>query len=191
MRYFQKFPTLNYRTTEIQNGLPQEIFRTVPNMTVRLQSVLNLGGYEWYKIQDRDRPDLLAAQWYDSSEYAWVVMLSNNMRDLYDWPMTNLEFHDYMAKKYQTYDENGVGQNNGVEQSQITIHQYLWINSDTGQELVVDEIFYAALSSYERRQMSVYNYEEQLNDKRRDIKRLFPDTFRLLLQQFQELTGGM
>jgi len=191
MRYFQKFPTLNYRTTEIQNGLPQEIFRTVPNMTVRLQSVLNLGGYEWYKIQDRDRPDLLAAQWYDSSEYAWVVMLSNNMRDLYDWPMTNLEFHDYMAKKYQTYDENGVGQNNGVEQSQITIHQYLWINSDTGQELVVDEIFYAALSSYERRQMSVYNYEEQLNDKRRDIKRLFPDTFRLLLRQFQELTGGI
>ena len=121
MRYFQYFPTLNYRTTEIQNGLPQEIIRAVPNMLVRLQSTIDFGAYDWYKIQDRDRPDLLGAQWYGDSQYAWVVLLTNNMRDLYDWPMTNLEFHDYMAQKY----ESVAGARDGVEQSQNTIYQYL------------------------------------------------------------------
>ena len=91
MRYFQKFPTVNYQTTEIENGLPHAMNRTVPNMSVRLQSTLELGGYEWYKIQDRDRADLLSAQWYGDSQYSWVILLSNNMRDLYDWPMTNLD----------------------------------------------------------------------------------------------------
>lgn len=187
MRYFQQFPTLNYRSIEVQNGLPREVIRTVPNMLVRLQSTVELGAYEWYKVQDRDRPDLLAAQWYDDSQYAWVVMLSNNMRDMYDWPMTNLEFHDYMAKKYET----DPGLLDGIAESQNSVYQYLWKNPDTEQDLVVDATLYATLESDRRSQVSIYEYEEKLNDKRRDIKRLFPDTFQLLLRQFQQLTSGV
>lgn len=187
MRYFQNFPTVNYRTIEIQNGLPQEVIRSVPNMLVRLQSSVDLGAYEWYKIQDRDRPDLLAAQWYNDSQYAWVVMLSNNMRDLHDWPMTNLEFHDYMAKKY----ESGVGLLDGVAESQERIYQYLWKNPDTNQELVIDATLYATTAANVRRQVSVYEHEEELNNRRRDIKRLLPETFQLLLRQFDQLMGGV
>lgn len=267
MRYFQYFPTLTYRTTEIQNGLPQEIVRSVPNMTVRLQSIAELGAYEWYQIQDRDRADTLAAQWYGSSKYAWVVMLSNNMRDLYDWPMTNLEFYDYMNKKYLNYVVSSVsiadgGQNyqiddvvivngataiqailkvttvavggvatsveildrgsyapdnlpvienntattftgNGtglkvnltlidkIPATQLMVHQYLWNNSDTGQQLVVDATLYATLDFNNRSQISVYDYENSLNDKRRDIKRLLPDTFQSFLRQFEQLMGSL
>lgn len=187
MRYFQYFPKLTYRTTEIQNGLPQEILRTVPNMTVRLQSIAELGAYEWYQIQDRDRADILAAQWYGDSRYSWVVMLSNNMRDLYDWPLTNLEFHDYIAKKYESVPNLG----DGVDQSQNVVYQYVWNNPDTGQELVIDEALYTITPSNERRQVSVYEYENKLNDARRDIKRLLPDTFQSFLRQFEQLMGTM
>ena len=187
MRYFQNFPPINYTTTEIQNGLPQQIVRAVPNMTVRLQSVIDLGGYEWYKIQDRDCPDLLSAHWYGSSRYAWVIMLSNNMRDLYDWPLTNLEFHDYMARKY----ESVAGLLDGVEQSQNTTFQYLWTNPNTHQELIIDATLYAEKPSNERRVISVYDYETILNDQRRDIKQLYPETFQALLEQFKKLMGGL
>lgn len=200
MRYFQKFPTINYQTTEIENGVSRGLTRIVPNMTVRLQSTIEMGAYEWYKIQDRDRPDLLAAEWYGSSQYAWVILLSNDMRDLYDWPMSNLEFHDYIAKKYQTFDEEGIGQNDGVAESQNTIYQYLWNNPDTNQELVIDLHWYQennpdaippAIPAYQKRSVSVYAYETQLNDKRRDIKRLYPETFQRLLRQFEQVTGGV
>jgi hypothetical protein len=187
MRYFQNFPTLAYRANEIQNGLSQEVIRSVPNMTVRLQSIAELGAYEWYRIQDRDRADTLAAQWYGSSQYSWVVMLSNNMRDLYDWPMTNLEFHDYIVKKY----ESATGVGDGTQQSQDTVYQYLWINADTGQELVVDATLYAEIPLLQRRQISVYDHESNLNDRRRDIKRLLPDTFQSFLRQFQQLMGSL
>ena len=187
MRYFQKFPTINYQTIEIENGLPRTMNRIVPNMLVRLQSTIELGAYEWYKIQDRDRADLLAAQWYGDSQYAWVILLSNNMRDLYDWPMTNLEFHDYMAQKY----ESAVNMGDGVEQSQTTVYQYLWKNPNTAQELVVDAVLYGTLPLDQKRTVSVYEYESLLNDQHRDIKRLFPETFQQLLRQFEQVMGGV
>lgn len=187
MRYFQYFPKLDYRTTEIRDGLPQEILRNVPNMTVRLQSVSELGAYEWYTIQDRDRADLLAAQWYGDTRYSWVVMLSNNMRDLYDWPMSTVEFHNYMAKKYETEP----GANDGVQISRETVYQYLWVHPDTKQKLVVDETYWNTLSSTNKQQVSVYEYEDQLNDARRQIKRLFPATFQSFLQQFETLMGSL
>lgn len=198
MQYFTKFPTVNYRAVEIQDGLPQEIIRNVPNMTARLQSAIDAGAYDWYKVQDRDRPDLLAAQWYGASRYVWVILLSNNMRDLYDWPMTNLEFHDYMAKKYQTY-EDGVGQNNGVTESQDTPYQYLWSNPATGQELIIDQHWYnetdpeaypPPIPFDQKREISVYDYESLLNDQRRDIKQLYPQTFQNLLRQFDQVLAG-
>lgn len=156
-------------------------------MTVQLRSTVELGAYEWYKIQDRDRADILAAQWYGDSRYSWVVMLSNNMRDLYDWPLTNREFYDYMAKKYESCNECA----DGNEQSQDAIYQYVWKNPDTGQDLIIDSTLYAATPSDQRRQISVYDYETELNDARRDIKRLLPTTFQSFLRQFQQLMGSL
>lgn len=105
MRYFRSFPTISYSTPEIINGTLQEIVRNVPNMSVQISSTFEPGSFTWHVIQERDRPDTLAAKWYNSSRYAWVVMLSNNMRDLYDWPMTETEFAEFINTKYSTYSE--------------------------------------------------------------------------------------
>ena len=101
--------------------------------------------------------------------------------------MTNLEFHDYIAQKY----ESASGAGDGVEQSQTTIYQYLWKNPNTAQELVVDAVLYGTLPLNQKRTVSVYEYESLLNDQRRDIKRLFPETFQRLLRQFEQVIGGV
>lgn len=181
MRYFQKFPLVDVETTEVIDGLPQHFIRSVPNMTIRFKVDYTAGDYEWYTITDRDRADTLAAQWYGSSEYTWAVLLSNDMKDLYDWPMDTLQFYRYMSRKY----ESSVGSLDGVVQSQNTIYQYLWTDTETGQELVVDAAFYADLTNVgARRQVSVYDYENQLNDSRRRIKRLTLPTFQAFVDQF-------
>jgi hypothetical protein len=183
MRYFQNFPAVKYHTTEIINGVAQEFVRTVPNMALQFLVDFEAGSYETYIIQDRDRPDTLAAQWYGSSEYAWVVMLSNGMKDLYDWPMSEVQFYNYMNMKY----ESAPGANNGVTASNSQVYQYLWRETTTNQEFVVDEELYNNQMPSTRRTISIFDYETSLNDQRRAIKRLSLPTFQQFVSQFNAL----
>lgn len=184
MRYFQNFPTVDYHTTEIINGLEQKFVRTVPNMSLQFVVDYEAGSYEAYLIQDRDRPDTLAAQWYGSSEYTWVIMLSNGMKDFYDWPMTEVQFYDYMNKKY----ESVLGAKDGSVVSRTQIYQYLWQDPTTNQELVVDETFYNDEEiAGARRTVTVFDNEASLNNQRRAIKRLTLPTFQQFVSQFNDL----
>ncbi len=138
MDFFQRFPTVNYIMTE--GGV--SINRTVPNMTVALDMVLSDEegtSFSFYRIKDRDRPDTVAAQFYGSSRYAWIILLANKMRDWYDWPLTDEEFYHYMARKY----ESVVGLKDGITQAKDTVHERLWLRPD-GQRLIIDHAQYLA-----------------------------------------------
>lgn len=185
MKYFQNFPAVPYTLTETINGFPQELTRVVPNMTIRFDTTYQLGDYEWYRIEDRDRPDTLAAQWYGSTRYTWVVMLSNNLRDMYDWPMTSLEFYDYMNRKYETTE----GARDGFTESQNTIYQYRWTDPVTKQEIIVDETLYITKPANQRREFTIYDYETEQNDIKRDIRRLNDLSFSSFVRQFNQLMG--
>lgn len=185
MRYFQSFPIATYHTSEVVNGRTQRFIRSVPNMTLQFQVQYQNGSYTWYTIQDRDRPDTVAAQWYGSSQYTWVVLLSNGMKDIYDWPMSTLQFYDYMNEKYET----AVGLNDGVAASRVTPYAYLWCDPVSNEELVVDEVFYNTEPSGLRRIQYLYEYEDELNNQRRRIKQLSVETFRSFVLQFQQLVS--
>lgn len=126
MRYFQKFPTFPYSLTEyVQGASAQKIVRVVPNMTVKLKMDIFAAPnieYFTYRIEDKDRVDTIAAQMYGSTEYAWLILLANNMRDWYDWPLTELEFNEYIREKY----ESSSGMGDGLERSAVLISAYRW-----------------------------------------------------------------
>ena len=57
--------------------------------------------YDPYDIQEGERPDILAHQFYNSSKFAWVIMVTNEIHDLYeDWPRTERELKNMINKKY-------------------------------------------------------------------------------------------
>lgn len=126
MRYFQNFPKINYTLSEYGNSaIPEKVVRNIPNMTVKLQldAFQNQSlRFETYRTKDRDRPDTVSAAMYGTTEYSWIVLLANNMRDWYDWPLNEQEFYNYMNKKY----ESSLGANDGLEQSNKKIASYKW-----------------------------------------------------------------
>ena len=186
MKFFQRFPTLQYRTTEVGSNSEVQLTRTVPNMTVSLK--LTIGDDEgtsfwFYRVKDRDRPDTVSAQFYGSSEYAWVILLANKMQDWYDWPLTDHEFAAYINRKYESVP----GLNDGIVRSKRMIHQRLWLLPD-GQKLALDEPGYLAKiaegalivvgeSAFDPSlnrdgvcEVSVYTKEYEDNDSRRLIR---------------------
>lgn len=193
MRYFSLFPTIPYAMTEVEADTRRLVTRRVPNMTVTLkfreilESIPSLP-YEIYRIQETERPDTLAAKMYGSSEYAWIILLANKMRDWYDWPLTSLEFDTYMNRKY----ESAPGTNDGVVRAQNLVdgmrlpdtQYYQLIN---GQRYYVNEETYMTLSLSDRGMVSVYDQELADNDARREIRILNASVVTSVVNQLNTL----
>lgn len=178
MNYFSIFPTLNYTLAETSADGTLAFTRPVPNMTARVR-LENFAvdtervPYQTYRVLNGERPDVVAAKFYGSSEFIWLILLANNMRDWYDWPMGNLEFENYIAKKY----ESTPGALDGVSRSQNEVNplpdtQYLRQIGD--QEYFVNRETYLGLPPAQRRMITVYAQEEQDNVRRQEIRLITP-----------------
>jgi len=55
-----------------------------------------------YTIKDDDKAEDIAFYYYGSTDYTWLVYLSNNTLDPYhDWPLSEQNFHEYLIQKYK------------------------------------------------------------------------------------------
>lgn len=193
MRYFSKFPKIAYTLTESESGVPRAISRTVPNMTVSVQlntltDLVQTLPFFTYRIQESERPDTLAVKMYGSSEYVWMIYLANNMRDWFDWPLTDREFERYMNKKY----ESASGQLDGLSRSQLTtlgqrLSETQYYQVINGTRYFVNETTYELLPSDDNRGLlTVYAQETAANEKKRTIRIPRYEVIASIIDQFDK-----
>lgn len=93
--YFSYFPSILYGNTAVTNVIAKIRFD---------QSVAkNLAVFYPYTIEQGERAEQIAAFYYGSPEYDWVVYLSNGIVDPYhDWYMSEEEFNNFLKVKYGT-----------------------------------------------------------------------------------------
>ena len=107
--YFKQVPNFEYvnrskGSTDISNYI------TVKNLfkrgRIRPDIFGNLSFFTKYKIVGDERPDNIAFKEYDDSSLDWVVLLANNMLNVYDeWPLPQNSLDEILLEKYGTYDE--------------------------------------------------------------------------------------
>jgi hypothetical protein len=98
--FFDRFPAIEYynnnvlRNIILKSRIVQEVFD-------------HFDSFYPYVIEDWERPDTIAADYYGDSKYYWIVLMSNNIVDpMYQWPLGHYDFIRYMEKKYNmTIDE--------------------------------------------------------------------------------------
>ena len=168
--YFSYFPTTLHdlrntgRKTEVTNILRRFKFRA------SLQDRTDVF-YE-YNIQHGDRPDTIAEKYYGNPNYAWIVLHFNNIIDpVFDWPLFDPDFDRYIASKYGSI---------ATAQAQIK-NYYKIIRRESVRydgvkipklELVVDLTTYNATDPTLRRSESAYDWEQELNENRKQIRLL-------------------
>ena len=110
--------------------------------------------YPW-TVTDDMRPDIVAHKYYGSSKYTWLIFLANDMiNPIFDWPLTYKEFIAYINDKYGSY------------QSAQTTNKY-YLNA---QNRIIDYTTYLSLDEDDRDTISVYDWEYQKNEAKREIK---------------------
>jgi hypothetical protein len=167
-KYFQFFPLTQH---DLTNG-GQKVWLTNILRRFKLESSVknSLGVFHDYGIQAGDRPDTIAAKYYGDSGYAWLVLMFNEIHDpIFEWPLFNEEFNDYIKGKYGS-----------IAAAQAQTDHYRKILSEKQVKydgtiiperyVRVDQTTYNSLSESVRSAPSCWDVELELNEKKRQIK---------------------
>jgi hypothetical protein len=99
MKYFSKFPDLNFNTGTSNIKLKDLTFN-VRFMEDFIKSIPNLSVYH---LSETDRLDQVAHILYGDSSLHWILMLANGIYDIYsDMPLSESIFNDLIERQYGT-----------------------------------------------------------------------------------------
>lgn len=169
-QYFFPFPKVEY---DLKKNGGTELLTNV-TLRFKIRDILRsrVAVYNDYYIKEGERADIIAFNFYEDPSLDWLIYIVNNIIDPhYDWPLDYQSFTNYIKEKYGS-----------VSAAQGTVHHYEWIYQ-AQQRLYdgtiipektyeVDATTYATLAPTARKSVSVYDYEENLNDDKRRIKLL-------------------
>jgi len=144
---------------------------------VRAKIIDEASLYDKYDVPSGERPEDTAFKHFGSAQYHWIILMTNNITDaFYEWPMSEQTFETFLVDKYTNPDaihhyevtqSSGKTKENGPEDYSYLIE----VNSDaTGAQSVSNR-----------------EYEQRLQDSRRQIQLLNPSYLNTFLEEFNEL----
>jgi hypothetical protein len=181
MAYFKELPNISY-ISRLPDVSSNEEYITVKNLFKRAKlrtDVVNIiTAFNYYQVEDNQRPEVVASKLYGDPELDWVILITNNITNVREqWPLSNNDLYNYMLDKY------------GTEQSLSSIHHYETIEvKDEYDRLVVssglqvDSNFTVTYTKFDNtlstispvKQVTNYEYETNTNEEKRKIRVLKP-----------------
>ena len=194
MGYFQELPNISYpsllptRNKIEDRVVVKNIFKRSKLRTDVDQAIT---GFDYYYVQDQQRPDVLAQQLYGDSELDWVILTANNITNIRDqWPLNNNDLHAYMLEKYGS-EQNILGIHH-YETRQI-LDEYNRVVMPAGLE--VDADFTFKYKNFTNTIVTVnpvvtitnYDYENKLNEGKRQIRILKPQYLGAFISEHKQI----
>ena len=170
--YFTKFPYIIYDS--VGNGEFKIVTNLLRRVAIRSKIKVNTLFFDTYDVKEGETPEMIAHKLYGDSELHWIVLLVNNVTERYhQWPKNNNQFLAYINDKYSNVDAT-----HHYEISQTSGDTTIKIDIGT------DNTDYPSASV-----ITNYEYEEDLQDKKRKIRLLEPSYIGLFVAEFESLMG--
>jgi len=192
--YFSQLPNFEYVSRLPDARISDYI--SVKNLfkkgKLREDIIDSLAVFTKYKIKGDDRPDNVAQELYGDPNLDWVVLSSNNILNVYnEWPMTQINFENYLLEKYGSF----------TEISAIHHYETTELKNKEGAIIVaagleVDSNFsityYDAVEKGYNTKFPVtlvtnYEYEVKIQDDRRNIFTLKPRYLNIVKDDLKEM----
>ena len=181
MAYFRELPNISY-ISRLPDVSSNEEYITVKNIFKRAKlrtDIVNIiTAFNYYQVEDNQRPEVVASKLYGDPELDWVILITNNITNVREqWPLSNNDLYNYMLDKY------------GTEVALSSIHHYETIEvKDEYDRLVVpsglqvDSNFTVTYTKFDNtlstispvKQVTNYEYETNINEEKRKIRVLKP-----------------
>ena len=159
------------------DGNPKIVTDLMVRVKVREKVINEMSLYDKYDVPSGERPEDTAFKHFGSAELHWVVLMTNNITDAYyDWPMSEQNFETFLRDKYtnpdaihhyETAQSSGKTKANGPDDYSYLVE----VNSDA-----------AGAQSISNRE-----YEQRLQDEKRQINLLNPAYLNTFIEEFDKL----
>lgn len=193
MKYFESTPKISV-TDKFGNSV---IYRNIMSRLSIIPSVLkNPLLYYAYDLQEGDTPEIVAHKYYGDVNRYWIVLFSNQIMDpQWDWPLDYKNLVSYIEDKYDdpndTHSYQKIITLSNLKDNTTTVNTYTIseeeFNTITEENQTLNMASGVVVYTLEKKILSNYEYELELNDKKRSIKLLNRDYASQLEQEFQAL----
>jgi len=168
--FFKNYRTLYYNIDKVKPVRGKLATNILSRVQIVDEVLQNVRSYYKHRIQEGERPDTIAEDYYKDSNLAFLIFLANNIQDpLYDWPLFGDNLTNFIKEKYGS-----------VDSARTSVHHYEQIlrsgsdkTADTPKILekvvVVDKESYDLLDASKRKIIYNYDYEIMKNNKKKTI----------------------
>ena len=194
--YFNLIPDFDYvsRLPDAKISDYNRVKNFFRRVTLREDIYQNLTFFTKYSIEGDDRPDNVANKVYEDSSLDWLILLANNITHIpTEWPMPQNDFDRFLLEKYDNYDTlyNGVHHHETIEvkdSNDITIvRPGLEVSSDFTQTYYDYYDKEMKTESNITRPVTNYEYEEKLENKKRQIFILEQEYLTVILDDIEDI----
>jgi hypothetical protein len=199
MSYFSNIPNIEYDTKPIQYPFSESEYVVAKNFFRRYQVNPDVFSYavyfKKYSVMEGEKIYDVAEKAYGDAFLDWVIILTNNIVNTqFDWPLSEYDLRKYCEKNY----EDAYG----------TIKYYRTTDALIKKEdgtpvikpgLIVDEAFYNSTYRYWdddqvravagnaiSTPITIFEYEQEQNEKKREIFLLKPSYLESFLDDFRK-----
>ena len=170
--YFKSFPVIPYDSKG--NLQFKDVTNLLRRVGMRTKLKTNTLLYDTYDVKEGETPEMIAHKLYGDSELHFVIMLINDITDRYhQWPMSLPQFQEFINDKYD--DPDGIHHYESTQTSgdtKVKIEVFNEVDSDA----------YTGLTPITNRE-----YEENEQDKKRQIRLLDPSYIEQFVDEFEKL----
>ena len=191
MAYFEELPNISqpsllFGSNKIEDRvIVKNIFKRSKLRTDVDQAIT---AFNYYYVEDNQRPDVLAQALYGDSELDWVILTTNNITNIRDqWPLSHNDLHSHLLSKYgseinilgihhsetiKIVDEyNRVILNGGLEvDANFTFTFVGTVTSSTGSLIRVNFGGSSSNTITPVTSITNYDYEVKINEEKRKIR---------------------
>ena len=196
--YFRRLPNLDYpsllknRESNTDFIQTKNLFRRVK---IREDLFANFMQFDKYEIIADERPDNVSEKVYGRDDLDWIVLLSNNIVDINnEWPLSQLQLNRFLSDKYTPQELVSIHHYETLElrdnKNQLILPAGLVVNENFNLEYLSGGQVKSTNSLVDGRPVKAvtfYDYENSLNDKKRNINVLKEEFLGIFLKDFKRI----
>ena len=174
--YFRAIPSTSYDIWGTEPRNYQSVTNIMKRVKFKPEVLEDISEYYPYFVRDGERPDTISYLQYDTVAFAYLIILINNIQDpIFDWPLSTQQFEQFISNKYGSVDSAMI----------TTKYYYQIIRAEVARtgiaeripevKFIIDETTYNSLDPELRTTQTVYDWEEELNNDKKEIKLINPN----------------
>ena len=173
--YFRAIPSISYDIWGTEPRNYQSVTNIMKRVKFKSEAIEDISEYYPYIVKDGERPDIISYVQYDTVAFAYLILLINDIQDpIFDWPLSTQQFEQFILNKYGSLNSAMA----------TTKYYYQIVRAEVPRtgiaeripevKFIVDETTYNTLEPAVRTIQTQYEWEDELNDNKRNIKLINP-----------------